>query len=257
MDHEQSYTIGILSHLTAIPVDTIRYYTEINLLHPKLNGSYRYYSNEDIYVLYNIRSLREAGFSLSEIKEMLSADKEETWQMFLKDRIRENRQKILRAQNELEYMEGLLKETELCQKTQERIQERKHVSFAYIDSSEAVQYSDNLLQTWVNAIPFAQPHATWNAETGEKQAEGFAMFPEYSAYVDQQYALFACDHALYSYRITDDILMAFQETRKKMEEYARMHGFTLDSLMHCFILQAHIEGEKPSFMVQILTAVKE
>ena len=66
------YKIGEFAKLTNIPVKTLRYYDEINLLKPEeidLFSGYRYYSDKQKEDLEIILALKEAGFSLEEIKK--------------------------------------------------------------------------------------------------------------------------------------------------------------------------------------------
>ena len=65
------YKIGEFAKLTNIPVKTLRYYDEINLLKPEevdLFSGYRYYSYRQKEDLELILALKEAGFSLEEVK---------------------------------------------------------------------------------------------------------------------------------------------------------------------------------------------
>lgn len=66
------YKIGEFAKLTNIPVKTLRYYDEINLLKPEeidLFSGYRYYGDKQKEDLEIILALKEAGFSLEEIKK--------------------------------------------------------------------------------------------------------------------------------------------------------------------------------------------
>jgi len=73
----QYYTIGKLSKLTHISIDTLRYYDEIGLLKPAKvidDTGYRYYTDESAVVLTRIMEFKEFGFSLNEIKAVLADD---------------------------------------------------------------------------------------------------------------------------------------------------------------------------------------
>lgn len=61
---------------TGISVRTMRYYDEINLLTPagKTEGGHRLYGEKELKKLQEIQFLKTLGFSLKEIKEMLSDD---------------------------------------------------------------------------------------------------------------------------------------------------------------------------------------
>lgn len=67
------FKIGEISKLYGIGVDSIRYYEEIGIIHPKRSDSgYRYYSIHDIWRLNVIRDLRSIGFTMEQIRKYLN-----------------------------------------------------------------------------------------------------------------------------------------------------------------------------------------
>ncbi|OGO21914.1 MAG: hypothetical protein A2Y54_08945 [Chloroflexi bacterium RBG_16_51_16] len=66
--------IGDFSKLSRVPVKTLRYYDELNLLKPShvddFTG-YRYYAYEQVSRLNRILALKDLGFSLEEIRDLL------------------------------------------------------------------------------------------------------------------------------------------------------------------------------------------
>lgn len=67
------FTIGELVQKSGVSIKTLRYYDSIDLLKPSdyTEGGHRLYSNEDLTILQNIKSLQFLGLSLKEIKDML------------------------------------------------------------------------------------------------------------------------------------------------------------------------------------------
>lgn len=67
------FTIGELVQKSGVSIRTLRYYDSIDLLKPSdyTEGGHRLYSNEDLTILQNIKSLQFLGLSLKEIKNML------------------------------------------------------------------------------------------------------------------------------------------------------------------------------------------
>jgi two-component system chemotaxis response regulator CheY len=68
------YSIGEISKIVKISTDALRYYDEINLLKPcyiEQDSKYRYYSEEQVNELLTIMELKQCGFSLEGIKELL------------------------------------------------------------------------------------------------------------------------------------------------------------------------------------------
>ena len=70
MNEEIYFKIGELSKLYNIGVDSIRYYEQVGLLHPKRdpNNNYRLYTLEDIRKLTMIRELLALNMPLEQIK---------------------------------------------------------------------------------------------------------------------------------------------------------------------------------------------
>ncbi|MFX3633159.1 MAG: MerR family transcriptional regulator [Candidatus Pristimantibacillus sp.] len=83
------YTIGQLSKKTNISIRTLRYYDELGLLKPArvADSGYRYYSYEELRLLQHITALKELGFTLASIKELLTAggavSQELRWKSYL------------------------------------------------------------------------------------------------------------------------------------------------------------------------------
>ncbi|EFH80642.1 MerR family transcriptional regulator [Ktedonobacter racemifer] len=73
---EQLHTIGAVAKLTGVPIKTIRYYTDINLLPAtdRTQARFRLYSTEAIWQLQLIRVLRQLAFSLEEIRAIIGGN---------------------------------------------------------------------------------------------------------------------------------------------------------------------------------------
>jgi MerR family mercuric resistance operon transcriptional regulator len=67
-------SIGQLSDLTGVGIETIRYYEKAGLLPkpPRTAGGHRLYENDHIKRLIFIRRSRELGFTLGEIRNLLA-----------------------------------------------------------------------------------------------------------------------------------------------------------------------------------------
>ena len=69
-DMRQYYTIGDISRLYHIGQDSIRYYEKKGILEPiRGENGYRYYSNQSIWRMNMIASLRSLGFSVERIRD--------------------------------------------------------------------------------------------------------------------------------------------------------------------------------------------
>ena len=68
------YRIGMFSKLGRVTIKTLRYYDEVGLLRPahvdEENG-YRYYTTDQLFRLNRVVSLRQMGFSIQEIADII------------------------------------------------------------------------------------------------------------------------------------------------------------------------------------------
>jgi MerR family mercuric resistance operon transcriptional regulator len=69
----ETFAIGELSDLTAVNIETIRYYERIKMLPlpPRTAGGRRVYDATHLRILAFIRRSRELGFSLDEIRALI------------------------------------------------------------------------------------------------------------------------------------------------------------------------------------------
>lgn len=70
----RTLTIGTLSNLTGVNIETIRYYERINLMTkpPRTAGGHRSYQPEHVGRLHFIRRARELGFGIGDIRTLLT-----------------------------------------------------------------------------------------------------------------------------------------------------------------------------------------
>ena len=67
--------IGDFSKLSRISIRMLRYYEKHNLLKPRYvdeESGYRFYAHEQIFEAAKIRFLREAGFSVAMMEEIMT-----------------------------------------------------------------------------------------------------------------------------------------------------------------------------------------
>lgn len=74
MKKQNYFKIGELAKQTAIAVGTLRYYSDLGLLHPAQRGDngYRYYSQNAIAQVKFIKKAQAIGFTLEEIKTIIN-----------------------------------------------------------------------------------------------------------------------------------------------------------------------------------------
>ena len=99
-------TVGILAKNSNVPIYTVRHYTRIGLLKPSRNpaNDYKVYQPSDEVRLRFIVAAKNLGFTLSEIKQILSEAHHgnspcPTVREIVHRRIKENRRKIKQLKN--------------------------------------------------------------------------------------------------------------------------------------------------------------
>lgn len=103
-----TWTIGQLAKRTGMSVRALRHYDEIGLLSPlrRTDSGYRLYVGEDIRRLHRIKTLRQLGFSLPEIKDLLDRAGASPRQL-VDDHLRHLHEHIALEQRLCERLDGL------------------------------------------------------------------------------------------------------------------------------------------------------
>lgn len=100
--------IGDFSKLSRVSIRMLRHYDEIGLLHPvriDADSGYRYYSEEQLPVAGRINALKDMGFGLAAIGELLAHCED---QDFLEYHLRRKRAELLEETRQLAYRLRLL-----------------------------------------------------------------------------------------------------------------------------------------------------
>lgn len=94
------FSIGEISTLLHLPSHTLRYYDKIGLLRPAVTdekSGYRLYAYEQLFTLERIKHLQYLGFSLDEIRTILSDSTTRT----MSDLLNRRRRELLAEQNRI------------------------------------------------------------------------------------------------------------------------------------------------------------
>lgn len=108
----QKYLIGQVAQKLNISTRTVRYYDEKGLVKPYLvkENGYRYYNDEQIMQLQEIIYLKDLGFSLRQIRELLQdKDSSKSMKLLLSQQYQENDAEIRQLQDRQEKIRHLQK----------------------------------------------------------------------------------------------------------------------------------------------------
>jgi MerR family mercuric resistance operon transcriptional regulator len=119
----RKFTIGQVARAAEIPTTTVRYYERVGLVEPedRSAGNYRLYSEESLRKLKFIRASQAIGFTLHDVKALLStpsntASSCREVQSLIEDRLSE----VGRRLKDLRHVQGVLKSSlEKCKQTEQ------------------------------------------------------------------------------------------------------------------------------------------
>ena len=161
------YSIGELSKISAVTVRTLRYYDEIDLLKPAdiRKGGRRYYDESNLTTLEYILTLKEIGFDLNEIKQLLKEsvqnprDLLEMRLKFVEEQLNElskAKKKITTAIQlfdigDYEHLDEVFSEMQMDQKTKNNIAKARQKNFTSEEQAliaNLPQFGENRPITW-------------------------------------------------------------------------------------------------------------
>ncbi len=114
-----AYQVKDLAHAAQVTADAVRFYTRKGLLKPARNtaNNYQLYSETDLIRLRFIRKAKLLGYTLSEIRQIITASEQKQTpcpmvREIIKQRIKNNRRKLDEAMALQKKMEAALKQWE-------------------------------------------------------------------------------------------------------------------------------------------------
>lgn len=131
------YTIGEISKIVNISANALRYYDEIGLLKPMLiqnNNQYRYYSDIQIKDILFIMELKQYGFTLDEIKNLMQNKTNQKFKQMLDE-------KLVKLHNEIARLNdsSILLEKRICEIIKEDDVKMKGRKILIVDDLELVR----------------------------------------------------------------------------------------------------------------------
>ncbi|MGL6200795.1 MAG: MerR family transcriptional regulator [Lachnospiraceae bacterium] len=130
MNDDKFYTIGEVSAISKVPIKTLRYYDDINLIIPikrSDTGNYRYYRENQVLSLFIIRKLKLLGFALKEIHQ------------FIEDSDVSNLQNII--DNKLDSLQLEISKLQNCYTEGQYFKERLKRGHYFLNEMDTVQES--------------------------------------------------------------------------------------------------------------------
>lgn len=166
--NDRKMTVHEVADLTGITIRALHYYDEIGLLKPTMvtGSKYRLYSNDDLSRLQEILFFREVGFSLKEIKNLLSSPN------YSRTEALKRHLDILQAQKErIEALISLVK-TEIAG--------NPAPSFTPFSDAKVLElkekYRSEVLKRWGDTESFKEYETAFLSQPQEKQEDQLKKF---------------------------------------------------------------------------------
>lgn len=145
---DQFKTVNEISKLTGITVRALHYYDQIGLLKPSDTScsGYRLYSDKDVIILQKILFLKEIGFELKQIKELLYKTQYDEKETLIKQK------EILNLKKE--------RIDNLINLIDRKLEGEKNMSFSEFDESEIIakqkEYEEEVSQRFGNTDAYKE-----------------------------------------------------------------------------------------------------
>ena len=146
-----------ITKLFGITPDTVRFYEDKGLIHPKRDkNGYREYSIWDVMALSDCMKYKGFGLSLDEIKHITEENTPGYYSEILKKQIRNTKEELLKKQQLLDNLESYLKHLEFArmnvgQYWYQAEPERKLCVLARVRISD-INHNDPALAQWIKNI---------------------------------------------------------------------------------------------------------
>ena len=108
--------IGEVSKISQVSLRMLRYYDKNNIFKPKVineENGYRYYTADQLDELYRIVELRDLGFSVAEIGELVKQDDKEKYLLAIEKKKTELEKEMQEIQTKIKRLHALKADVEM------------------------------------------------------------------------------------------------------------------------------------------------
>lgn len=158
-----AYSVREIADLAGLTTRTIRYYDEIGLLNPVSTGAngYRYYNQDSLLRLQQIRFYRELDLSLDDIHLIMNQP-----DFNLLDALGNHRQALQGRQKRIQRLINTIDQTILALKDNKTMKEEK-----YFNGFNESEYEEESRQRWGDTSMYKESKQKWSSYSAE-QKEG-------------------------------------------------------------------------------------
>ena len=143
MTTDQAYTVGEVAKLAHVSVRTLHHYDELGLLEPseRSEAGYRLYNAADLEALQQVLFYRELGFSLDQIRELMTDPAFDR-----REALRQQRKLLEKQRRRLDTMLGLIDRT--LASLEGGLQMSKEEMFEVFGDFDPSEYQDEVEERW-------------------------------------------------------------------------------------------------------------
>lgn len=133
--------IGEVSKISQVSLRMLRYYDKNNIFKPSIineENGYRYYSADQLDDLYRIVELRDLGFNVSQIGELIKEGNKEKYLQAIRDRKRELEEELCNINQRLKRIESL--ENDITAKSDNELDTNITIVLKSIPAKDVISY---------------------------------------------------------------------------------------------------------------------
>ena len=194
----------------------VRHYHTLGLLPQaqRSNSNYRLYTQQDVQKLQRVVALKQQGFQLSHIHQLLESHSETTLNSALTDQLQQQYQRLILQITQLRHttsaLEGLLGRDRHCQTTQaEALAQLKQLE---VDAQEGLSKLDQL---WTNLDAEAETHPEAFQESLQRLLPDLSGYSEITVNLLHQLVLACGDVSLVNFvRLSPEAIAAARDALK-------------------------------------------
>lgn len=256
------YPISHVSKWFGLTKQALRFYEEKGLLHPEIDeeNNYRYYSNTDMSQLYRIRPYRNRGFSLKEIKKLLTTKDPDLHKKEYVALIQRQTKELRQLEQTIALNRKMLQTLENLDSILNRLELTVRGKVYYVDNNTEDVFQH--LESWITSMPLVHAASFFDpADFVTSGSYGYCLFcddydsPEkYESAFHGHSLLLPEQKCLYTAYVHNG--RNYLEKMESLRTQAENLNYILDGIWLTRPLTSYIDNGKEQYVCELWIPVK-
>lgn len=166
----EDYQIGLLTRLFQISPDTVRLYGKKGILRPavKEDSNYRIFRRDDVFSMEYVMRLKQKGFSLDEIKEIISSHTLMQTCEMVQEKQKNIETEIAKLQEQKRMMEAYENSLQMIMEKEDTFEIKEPTTFLLMDIEDSIPNAVAYFKTLDSALePYFSLYMPGNKKIGQ------------------------------------------------------------------------------------------